>query len=210
MRYICSVCGYIYDEEKEKIPFAELPEDWKCPLCGAVKSDFVPEGQSAGSTASPAAPAAETDLKHLTAAEVSALCSNLAKGCEKQYRAELAEAFMVLAAWFGGRERTVTDASFEQLLERVNADLDSGFPAVNAVSRQEGDRGALRALTWSEKVTRILKSLLTRYAQEGEAMLADTQVYVCTICGFVYVGNDLPEVCPVCKVPNFKFEKIGG
>ena len=170
----------------------------------------MPEGQSAGSTAAPAAPAAETDLKPLTAAEVSALCSNLAKGCEKQYRAELAEAFMVLAAWFGGRERTVTDASFEQLLERVNADLDSGFPAVNAVSRQEGDRGALRALAWSEKVTRILKSPLTRYAQEGEAMLADTQVYVCTICGFVYVGNDLPEVCPVCKVPNFKFEKIGG
>ena len=59
-------------------------------------------------------------------------------------------------------------------------------------------------------MTRILKSLLTRYAQEGEAMLTDTQVYVCTICGFVYVGNDLPDVCPVCKVPNFKFEKIGG
>ena len=179
MRYICSVCGYIYDEEKEKIPFAELPEDWKCPLCGAAKSDFVPEGQSAGSTAAPAAPAAETDLKPLTAAEVSALCSNLAKGCEKQYKAELAEAFTGLAAWFGGQERTVTDASFEKLLEKVNADLESGFPAVNAVSRQEGD-------------------------------LTDTQVYVCTICGFVYVGNDLPDVCPVCKVPNFKFEKIGG
>ena len=34
--------------------------------------------------------------------------------------------------------------------------------------------------------------------------------YVCTICGFVYIGNDLPEVCPVCKVPAHKFEKIGG
>ena len=169
----------------------------------------MPEGQASGS-AEAAAPAAETELKPLTAAEVSALCSNLAKGCEKQYKAELAEAFTGLAAWFGGQERTVTDASFEKLLEKVNAALASGFPAVNAVSRQEGDRGALRALTWSEKVTRILKSLLTRYAQEGEAMLADTQVYVCTICGFVYVGNDLPDVCPVCKVPNFKFEKIGG
>ena len=192
VRYICSICGYVYDEAKEKIPWAELPEDWKCPLCGAAKSDFVPEGQASGS-AEAAAPAAETELKPLTAAEVSALCSNLAKGCEKQYKAELAEAFTGLAAWFGGQERTVTDASFEKLLEKV-----------------KGDRGALRALTWSEKVTRILKSLLTRYAQEGEAMLADTQVYVCTICGFVYVGNDLPDVCPVCKVPNFKFEKIGG
>lgn len=209
MRYICSVCGYVYDEEKEQIPWAELPEDWKCPLCGAAKSDFVPEGQSAGSAAAPA-PAAETELKPLTAAEVSALCSNLARGCEKQYQAELAEAFTGLAVWFGGQERTAADASFEQLLEKVNADLESGFPAVNAVSRQEGDRGALRALAWSEKVTRILKSLLDRYAKEGNAMLENTGVYVCTICGFVYIGNDLPEVCPVCKVPNRKFEKIGG
>ena len=41
-------------------------------------------------------------------------------------------------------------------------------------------------------------------------MLENTGVYVCTICGFVYIGNELPEVCPVCKVPNRKFERIGG
>ena len=63
---------------------------------------------------------------------------------------------------------------------------------------------------WSEKVTRILKSLLARYAREGDAMLENTGVYVCTVCGFVYVGDDLPAVCPVCKVPNRKFERIGG
>ena len=27
---------------------------------------------------------------------------------------------------------------------------------------------------------------------------------------FVYVGDEPPQVCPVCKVPNRKFEKIGG
>ncbi|MBR2099135.1 MAG: rubredoxin, partial [Firmicutes bacterium] len=73
-----------------------------------------------------------------------------------------------------------------------------------------GDRGALRSLTWSEKVTRILRSLLAAYAREGSAMPENTGVYVCTICGFVYVGSDLPEVCPVCKAPGRKFEKIGG
>ena len=41
-------------------------------------------------------------------------------------------------------------------------------------------------------------------------MLENSGVWVCTICGFVYVGDALPEVCPVCKVPNRKFEKIGG
>ena len=45
---------------------------------------------------------------------------------------------------------------------------------------------------------------------EGDVMLENTGIYVCTICGFVYIGDDLPEVCPVCKVPNRKFERIGG
>ena len=34
MKYVCQICGYVYDDAKEKVPFAELPDDWKCPLCG--------------------------------------------------------------------------------------------------------------------------------------------------------------------------------
>ncbi len=41
-------------------------------------------------------------------------------------------------------------------------------------------------------------------------MLEGADVYVCTICGFVYIGDKLPGVCPVCKVPNWKFEKVEG
>ena len=63
---------------------------------------------------------------------------------------------------------------------------------------------------WSEKVTRMLQSLLTRYRDEGKRMLAHTWVYVCTICRFVYVGDAPPELCPVCKVPSWKFEKMEG
>jgi rubredoxin/uncharacterized membrane protein len=39
-RYECTVCGYIYDEEKEGTPWDMLPEDWVCPICGAKKADF--------------------------------------------------------------------------------------------------------------------------------------------------------------------------
>lgn len=38
--YRCSICGYIYDDSKESIPFSDLPEDWKCPVCGSPKSVF--------------------------------------------------------------------------------------------------------------------------------------------------------------------------
>ena len=38
--WICKVCGYVYDDAKEAVPFEELPDDWVCPLCKHPKSDF--------------------------------------------------------------------------------------------------------------------------------------------------------------------------
>lgn len=38
--WVCSVCGFTYDEAVEKVPFEELPDDWTCPLCKHPKSDF--------------------------------------------------------------------------------------------------------------------------------------------------------------------------
>ena len=46
-KYEC-VCGYVYDPEKGDADtgiepgtsFADLPEDWVCPLCGATKDNF--------------------------------------------------------------------------------------------------------------------------------------------------------------------------
>ena len=43
MKYKCTVCGYIYDEEAEGTKFADLEEDWVCPLCGVSKDDFEVE-----------------------------------------------------------------------------------------------------------------------------------------------------------------------
>jgi len=50
-KYVCQICGYVYEPElgdpdsgiKPGTPFADLPEDWHCPICGASKSDFYPE-----------------------------------------------------------------------------------------------------------------------------------------------------------------------
>ncbi|MCM1273370.1 MAG: flavin reductase [Clostridium sp.] len=36
-RWVCSICGYIYEGD---IPFEELPEDWVCPVCKQPKSKF--------------------------------------------------------------------------------------------------------------------------------------------------------------------------
>lgn len=38
-KWVCSICNYEYDGSQG--PFEALPDDWKCPLCGAPKSAFV-------------------------------------------------------------------------------------------------------------------------------------------------------------------------
>lgn len=50
-KYVCSVCGYVYDPEKGDpdsgiapgTAFEDIPDDWSCPLCGVGKSDFEPQ-----------------------------------------------------------------------------------------------------------------------------------------------------------------------
>lgn len=50
MKYVCDVCGWIYDEEAGDAEmgiapgttFEELPEDFLCPLCFVGKEQFSP------------------------------------------------------------------------------------------------------------------------------------------------------------------------
>lgn len=49
--YTCTVCGYVYNPQagdadgdiEPGTPFADLPEGWVCPVCGAEKEDFEAE-----------------------------------------------------------------------------------------------------------------------------------------------------------------------
>ena len=209
MKYICQICGYVYDDAKEKVPFAELPDDWKCPLCGAAKLDFKPEANGDEKKVVTAIEPMEADLEKLSAGQLAALCSNLARGCEKQYKQEEAGLFKQLADYFTAVVPAVNDASVEKLAKELQTDADN-YAAVRATADANADRGAARVCVWGEKVTRMLSSLVNRYLNEGEAMLKDTNIWVCTTCGFVYIGDTPPELCPVCKVPDWKFEKIEG
>ncbi|MBZ0272046.1 rubredoxin [bacterium] len=49
-KYVCNVCGYVYDPEKGDpeggiapgTPFEDVPADWSCPLCGVEREMFEP------------------------------------------------------------------------------------------------------------------------------------------------------------------------
>ena len=217
-QYICAICGYVHDEAKDG-RWEDLPDDWKCPICGADKGAFKVKEES-----SPAKLESSTDQEKSSAAiadtpekpdieqelspmDMSIICSNLARGCEKQYMPEQSEGFKKLAEFFRNKVTPVNDANTAKLLALIENDLSTSYPYSNTIASEQSDRGAMRCLVWSEKVTRMLQSLLMRYEAEGDKMLENTGVYVCTVCGFVFVGDAPPELCPVCKVPAWKFEK---
>lgn len=49
-KYVCNICGYVYDPEKGDpdggiapgTAFEDIPESWVCPVCGMTKGEFSP------------------------------------------------------------------------------------------------------------------------------------------------------------------------
>ena len=208
MRYVCSICGYVYDEGKETVPFSELPDTWVCPLCGAAKTLFKPEQREENKAPAEPVQIDEEDMTQLSAGVLAAVCSNLARGCEKQYKEEESALFQELAQYFTAAAPAVSDADTEHLCALLQEDLEKGYPAVRDRAVSDSDRGTQRICVWGEKVTQILYMLLQRYQKEGTDFLRNTQIWVCSVCGFVYVGDSPPEICPVCKVPDWKFDQM--
>jgi len=150
----------------------------------------------------------DADVRQMTWTELAAVCTNLEKACTKQLRGEEAATFAKLASFYEERRAATGDAALQQLLALIDADLTGAYRAANEVAAADEDRGSKRALLWGEKATKLLKSLLARYEKQGAKLTENTGVFVCEICGFVYVGDAAPEVCPICKVPSFKIHPV--
>jgi len=52
VKYVCLICGYVYDPEKgdqdagikSGTMFKDLPDDWLCPICTVSKDEFLKFG----------------------------------------------------------------------------------------------------------------------------------------------------------------------
>ena len=238
-KYVCSICGYIYDEAVGQpgegiapgTSWVLLPETWLCPVCGASREDFYlmeEEGKDANTSVDKASPhsaalpvdafptmALETTGTMWSNGALGVIFSNLAKGSEKQVLPKISEQFAILADYYSGisvsSQETTSSAedSFTLLQKALAEDLATGYAGASAVASVLPDRGALRSLVWGEKVSKMQTALLSRFEKQQDEMLRNTNLYVCEICGFLYMGDEPPEICPVCKVPSMKIRKVG-
>ena len=208
-KYRCTICGYIYDDAKNEVKFEDLPDDWKCPLCGAPKSLFeeVKEEKAEIKKESKVEVIEEDDdLRELSNYEISLICSNLARGCEKQYLEEEKDLFVELSKHYEELESDKT-GSLDDVLDMVNSDINDFSEAMEVFSKYD-DRGAKRVVNWASKSTNIMKVVIDTYKEKGIDYIKNTKIWVCDICGFVYIGDNPPKVCPVCRVPSLKILEV--
>lgn len=207
-KYRCTICGYIYDESKENVKFSDLPEDWKCPLCGAPKNLFeeiVEDNQTVEVTKETEVITEDNDLRELSNDEIAYICSNLAKACDKQYLEEEKGLYLELFEYF--KSKDINNGSINNLVEMFNNDANLLNDAFNIVNNYD-DSGAKRVLTWATKTNNIINSIIKNYSEKGIEYIKNNKIWVCDICGFVFIGDVPPQVCPICKVPNFKILEV--
>ena len=209
-KYRCTICGYIYDDAKEKVKFVDLPDDWKCPACGAPKSLFeeVKEEKEKVKEESKVEIIEEIDedLRELSDYEISLICSNLARGCEKQYLEEEKDLFRELSKYYEDLESDKA-GSLDDISDMVNSDINNFNNSMELFSKYD-DRGAKRVINWANKSTNIMKVVLDTYKEKGIDYLKNNKIWVCDICGFVYIGDNPPKICPVCRVPSLKILEV--
>ena len=208
-KYRCTICGYIYDDTKNEVKFEDLPDDWKCPLCGAPKSLFEEvkeEKEEIKKESKVEVIEEDDDLRELSNYEISLICSNLARGCEKQYLEEEKDLFRELSKHYEGLEEDKA-GNLDDVINMIDSDINSFSKAMEVFSKYD-DRGAKRVVNWANKSTNIMKVVIDTYKEKGIDYIKNTKIWVCDICGFVYIGDNPPKVCPVCKVPSLKILEV--
>ncbi len=211
-KYRCTICGYIYDDEKEKIKFEDLPDDWTCPLCGAAKNLFEEIKEETQVNITQMKNIENEDkieddtMRELSNSEIAYICYNLAKGCEKQYLFKEQKIFNDIADAYIKNEDKIEGSinDIKLLVEKDKILLENS----SLVADENNDKGAKRVITWANKTTNIISSILDRYEKDGMDFINNSKIWVCDICGFVYIGDQPPKTCPICKVQNLKILEV--
>ena len=139
----------------------------------------------------------------------SAVFPNLAKACEKQLRTTEAGLLWEVSRYFeknNSESEPIVD--LKGLSDALALDDKEHLPDLQATAQEAADRGALRMGVWGAKVNTIEKTVTDRYLKVGDALLEGKSIFVCEACGFIFIGQEAPEICPVCKAPQSRFSKI--
>ncbi|MFA7637060.1 MAG: ferritin family protein [Monoglobales bacterium] len=216
MKYVCSICGYVYDEAEEKTPFAELSDSWGCPVCGAKTEKFekAPANKYAGTQT-------EKNLEAAFAGESMARnkYTYFASRAKKEGFEQISALFLKTAdnekehakLWF--KELNGISDTAENLLhaaEGENYEWTDMYAGFADTAEKEGFpelAAKFRLVAAVEKHHEERYRALLRNVEMAEVFArSEVKVWECRNCGHIVVGTNAPEVCPTCDHPQSYFE----
>jgi rubrerythrin len=84
------------------------------------------------------------------------------------------------------------------------------YPEFARVAKEEGFEELARLFTLTAEVEKAHEQRyrrLLRHLEEGTIFKrSDRKLWKCRNCGYIYEGNEAPEICPLCKHPQAYYE----
>ena len=218
MSWKCSICGYVYEGN-------ELPDDFKCPKCGADKAAFVEvkeEKEEKPVAKNPyAGTKTEKNLWEAFAGESQARnkYTYFASGAKKQGYEQIAALFLKTAdnekehakLWFKALGEVGDTA--ENLVSAANGENYEWTDMYDRMAKEADEEGFHELAEQFRGVAAIEKTHEERYRKllhnvEAKEVFekSEVKVWECRNCGHIVIGTKAPEVCPVCKHPQSYFE----
>jgi rubrerythrin len=81
-------------------------------------------------------------------------------------------------------------------------EVDEMYAAYLPVAEMQGEKGAHRSMTFAIEAEKIHSTLYeaAKAAVDAGEDIAEAKVWICPVCGFTALGDDVPDRCPVCNV----------
>lgn len=96
-----------------------------------------------------------------------------------------------------------TKDNLKAAVEGETYEFESMYPGMIEVAKEEGNKSAERTFVYANEVEKVHAALYQK-ALESLDNLAETDYYVCSVCGYT-CEDEPPETCPVCNAGSKAF-----
>jgi rubrerythrin len=99
-----------------------------------------------------------------------------------------------------------TAENLQAAIQGETFEFESMYPPMIETAKDEDNKQAALSFTYANEVEKIHAELYKK-AAEKMGDLDDTDIHVCSVCGYTVEG-DAPDECPLCKAKKKAFMKV--
>ena len=103
-----------------------------------------------------------------------------------------------------------TEENLQAGIDGENFEVEEMYPAYDAIAKLQDEKAAQKSIYYAieaEKIHAEFYQNAKEKVQQGKDIDIKS-VYICPVCGYTHIDDDLPENCPVCGLSSDKFKKF--